>query len=120
CQEETAKLQAGDPENRALWEQMIRWSMPAITPLYERMDITFDEMHGESFYDSMLAEVVEDVLAKQVARVSKGAVTVFKEDRPPEQELDEEELKKIPKAIVRKRDGAFTYMASDLATIQYR
>src|SRR5262249_9530151 len=104
CREETAKLQAGDPENRALWEKMIGWSMPAITPLYERMDISFDVQHGESFYDPMLPGVAEDLLAKNIARVSKGAVTVFMEDRPPERELDEEELKKIPKAIVRKQD----------------
>jgi arginyl-tRNA synthetase len=120
CREETAKLQAGDPENRALWEKMIGWSMPAITPLYERMDISFDVQHGESFYEPMLPGVAEDLLAKHIARISKGAVTVFMEDRPPERELDEEELKKIPKAIVRKQDGAFTYMTSDLATIRYR
>ena len=63
CLEETAKLQAGDPENVALWKQFIPWSMGAITPLYDRLGVTFDHFHGESFYNPMLAGVVEGLVS---------------------------------------------------------
>jgi arginyl-tRNA synthetase len=64
-------------------------------------------MHGESFYNPMLPDVVQSLLSQGIARESEGAVAIFfGEDEPP--------------ALVRKRDGAFTYTTSDLATIRYR
>jgi arginyl-tRNA synthetase len=55
----------------------------------------------------MLAEVVKSVKEKRIAQESKGAVVIFfGENEPP--------------ALVQKRDGAFTYTTSDLATIRYR
>jgi arginyl-tRNA synthetase len=114
CLEETAKLQAGDPENVALWKQFIPWSMGAITPLYDRLGVRFDHFHGESFYNPMLAGVVEDLLAKQIAVESAGAVVVFL--KPPPEDGSEHRAD----AVIRKKDGAFTYTTSDLATIQYR
>src|SRR5690606_33847402 len=62
---------------------------------------------GESFYQPMLADVVADLEAKGIARTSQGALAIFvEEDRPP--------------ALIRKRDGAYTYTTTDLATIRYR
>jgi arginyl-tRNA synthetase len=114
CLEETAKLHAGDPENVALWKQFIPWSMGAITPLYDRLGVHFDHFHGESFYNPMLPAVVKDLLAKKIAVVSAGAVVVFL--KPPPEDGGEHRAD----AVVRKKDGAFTYTTSDLATIQYR
>jgi arginyl-tRNA synthetase len=114
CLEETAKLQAGDPENVALWKQFIPWSMGAITPLYDRLGVTFDHYHGESFYNPMLPGVVDELLAKGIATVSNGAVVVFL--KPPPEDGSEHRAD----AVIRKKDGAFTYTTSDLATIQYR
>jgi arginyl-tRNA synthetase len=57
----------------------------------------------------MLPGVVEDLLAEGLAESSEGAIVVW-----PDKE------KKPPPAIVQKRDGAFTYMTSDLATVRYR
>src|SRR5262249_1992090 len=62
---------------------------------------------GESFYQPMLADVVRDLQSKGLAVESQGAIVVF---------FNEEE----PPAIVRKRDGAFTYTTTDLATIRHR
>ena len=112
--EETAKLHAGDPENVALWKQFIPWSMGAITPLYDRLGVTFDHFLGESFYNPMLAGVVEDLLAKAIATVSNGAVVVFL--KPPPDDGSEHRAD----AVIRKKDGAFTYTTTDLATIRYR
>lgn len=105
--QETAQLHAGDPENRRLWEEFLPKCRADIQRVYDRLDIQFDVEYGESFYDDRLATVVEELEASGLARESEGATCVF---------LDEFETP----MIVRKRDGAFLYATTDLATIQYR
>ena len=104
---ETAKLHADDAENLRLWEEFLPACRDEIDRVYRRLGITFDHTLGESFYHNRLAPVVEELLAKDIARESDGAVCVFFEgqDAP---------------MIVRKKDGAFLYATTDLATIQYR
>ncbi|MFI5460764.1 MAG: arginine--tRNA ligase [Isosphaerales bacterium] len=104
---ETAKLHSGDPENRALWSRFMPHCLAALQALYDRLGVRFDVQHGESFYDPQLAAVVADLQGKGLAVLSDGAIVVF---------VDQTEAP----FIVRKRDGAFTYATSDLATIKYR
>jgi arginyl-tRNA synthetase len=106
---ETAKLHANDPENVALWKRFIPACLERLNQAYERLDIKFDVTLGESFYHDRLAGVVEDLLRKGIARESEGAVCVFREDDA-----------NSPPMIIRKKDGAFLYSTTDLATIQYR
>jgi arginyl-tRNA synthetase len=110
CRRETAKLHQGDAENVALWKQFMPHSMAEIQHIYTRLGLLpFDHTHGESFYQPMLADVVKDLVEKGIAEESQGAKVIFFGD--PE---------KVPPSIVQKRDGAFTYTTSDLATIRYR
>jgi arginyl-tRNA synthetase len=120
CQQETAKLHAGDPENVALWKQFMPPCLAEIEKIYKRLGVLpFDHVHGESFYHPMQAAVVEEMLAKNLAEVSNGAVVV--PNAKGEIPRTKEELQKTdPPAIIRKRDGAFTYTTSDLATLKYR
>jgi arginyl-tRNA synthetase len=105
--QETAKLHAGDPENVALWQKFMPWCLDEIERIYRRLDVTFDHTHGESFYNPMLPAVVDSLLDRGLAQPSQGAVAIFfGDDKPP--------------ALVRKKDGAFTYTTSDLACIRYR
>jgi arginyl-tRNA synthetase len=107
CRQETAKLHAGDAENLRLWRLFMPACLKEIEDVYQRLDIHFDHAHGESFYQPMLADVVRSLLDKGIAVESQGAIVIpFGEKEPP--------------ALVRKRDGAFTYATSDLATIKYR
>jgi arginyl-tRNA synthetase len=105
---ETAKLHAGDPDNVALWHKFMPWCLEEIERSYRRLNVKFDHTHGESFYNPMLPDAVQSLLDKRIAEVGgEGAVIIrFGENRPP--------------ALVRKRDGAFTYTTSDLACIRYR
>ena len=119
CQEETAKLHAGDPENNALWQQFMPACMEMLRPIYERLGVKIDHAHGESFYNPMLAGVVADMLAKGIAFESKGAV-VIPNAKGIIPQTPEEQKKEDPPAILRKRDGAFTYTTTDLATIKHR
>lgn len=118
CRKETAKLHAGDPENVSLWQKFMPACLEMLRPIYERLDVKIDHALGESFYHSMLPGIVEDLLAKKIAVESNGAVVVpnAKGIVPKESEMAKEE----PPALIRKRDGAFTYTTTDLATIKYR
>jgi len=104
---ETAKLHAGDEENRTLWEQFLPVCLAALDRVYQRLDIEFDVSLGESYYQPMLAGVVAELEEKEIARESEGAICVFLEGN------------EAP-FIVRKGDGAFTYATTDLATIKHR
>jgi arginyl-tRNA synthetase len=117
--QETALLHAGDPENVALWQQFMPHCLAEINHIYCRLGVLpFDHVHGESFYNPMLPGVVEDLVSRGLATESGGALVVpnAKGLIPTEEQRDTEE----PPAIIRKKDGAFTYTTSDLATIKYR
>ena len=119
CRQETAKLHAGDPENLALWQQFMPACLEMLRPIYERLDVKIDHALGESFYNPMLPGIVEDLLTKGVAVESNGAI-VIPNAKGMIPKTEEEQNKEEPPALVRKRDGAFTYTTTDLATIRYR
>jgi len=108
ARQELVKLQAGDPENRQLWQRFIELSLTEFDHIYKRLDVKFDLVRGESFYHDRLAGVVQDLIEKGLARESDGALVAF---------LDEE---KLPPCIVKKSDGGFNYATTDLATIESR
>jgi arginyl-tRNA synthetase len=119
CQEETARLHRGDPDNVALWNQFMPHCLAEIHAIYDRLGILpFDFEHGESFYNPMLAGIVDEMLEKGLAVNSQGAV-VFPNANGKIPGADEMK-KEDPPGLLRKRDGAFTYHTSDLATIRYR
>lgn len=120
CQQETAKLHAGDPDNLALWHQFMPHCLEAIHRIYRRLGTRpFDHEHGESFYNPMMPAVVAELLASGQAAESNGAVVV--PNAAGKIPSTPEELKKEdPPGLIRKRDGAFTYTTSDLATVKYR
>jgi arginyl-tRNA synthetase len=105
--EETAKLHAGDAENLKLWQEVLPYCREDMQRIYSRLKIRFDHELGESFYHEMLGPVVNSLKQSGLARESDGAICVF---------LDAFETP----MIVQKRDGAFLYSTSDLATIEYR
>jgi arginyl-tRNA synthetase len=108
---ELVKLQAGDPENFAIWKQCVDLSLQEFSKAYELLDVHYDIVRGESFYNDRLPGVVDRLLKKGLAEISEGAVCVFFRDIP--------ELADKP-AIIRKSDGGFNYATSDIATVDYR
>jgi arginyl-tRNA synthetase len=121
---ELVKLQAGDAENTAIWKEMIALSQKQFDAIYGRLGVKFDFALGESFYNPWLGEVVTDLLTRGIARESEGAVGVFSDGSvPPKEDVflvnrDGEWI--ADPALVRKSDGGFNYMTTDLATIDYR
>ena len=108
CRLETVKLQQGDPDNRALWQEFIRLSQGEFDRVYRRLDVVFDTTRGESYYQDQLAGVVESLQKAGLAKESDGALIV---------DLSDEGL---DVAIVRKRDGGFNYTTTDIATVATR
>jgi arginyl-tRNA synthetase len=109
---ELVKLQQGDPENTAIWKSFIDLSMQEFGKTYRRLGVLFDHTLGESFYNPMLKDVVEDLKRLNLARESEGAICIFFEDNP--------ELKTAAPLIIQKGDGAFLYGTTDMATLKYR
>ncbi len=114
---ELAKLQQGDPDNMAMWEKFVAATRVKLDEVYALLGITFDVWLGESAYRDKLPGVVELLLAKGLAVEDEGAVCVFFNrlaSAPPELATREEPF------IIRKKDGAFLYATSDIATLYHR
>jgi arginyl-tRNA synthetase len=108
---ELVRLQAGDPENLALWRRINEASLAAFQRIYDRLGIRFDETLGESFYNDRVERVYQELSQAGVSSASQGAVVVFHPEHP--------RFRTQP-MIVRKSDGAANYATTDLATILYR
>jgi arginyl-tRNA synthetase len=90
-----------------LWQAFLPKCELEIERIYRRLDVHFDHAYGESHYQDSLQSVVDDMQQRGLARESDGAMCLF---------LDGFETP----MIIRKKDGAFLYATTDLATIQFR
>ena len=124
ARQELVKLQAGDVENLALWQEMIRLSQVQFDAVYSRLGVRFDVALGESFYNPQLKGIVEDLRVRGIATESDGAWCVFSDGsmKPEDDPLlikDKDGWRSNP-ALVQKSDGAANYTTTDLATLEYR
>ncbi len=108
CRAELVKLQAGDKENLALWQEFVKLSLGEFDKIYARLGVKFDVTRGESYYNDALAGIVERLTGDGIAIESEGAMIV---------DLEEENL---GVCIVRKSDGGFNYATTDIATVLSR
>ncbi|GAB3364692.1 arginine--tRNA ligase [Amycolatopsis echigonensis] len=112
--ERVVKLQGGDPDTLAFWQELVDESTRHFNAAYRQLGVTLtdDDIYGESFYNPYLGEVVDELEADGLTEISDGAVCVFPEG------FANREGDRLP-LIVRKRDGGYGYAATDLATIRY-
>lgn len=108
---ELVKLQNGDPENVALWNEINKVSTAAFERMYKRMGLTIDMTLGESYYRDKVARVYKELTEIGLAEENQGALVVFHKEH--------ERFAKQP-FIIRKSDGASNYASTDLATILNR
>ncbi len=102
------KLEDGDEEARKLWTWFREESLKEFQKIYDLLDVQFDSMHGEAFYNDKMKPVVEELNERNLLKESEGAMVV---------DLSEFEL---PPALIQKKDGASLYATRDLAAAQYR
>jgi arginyl-tRNA synthetase len=108
-------LQSGDETTLRLWRLLVTESEKYFLAIYAKLRVTLTsaDFYGESFYNDMLAPVVDELDRLGLLRESDGAQCVFPtgfagRDGAPHP------------IIVRKSDGGYGYGATDLAAIRYR
>ena len=111
-------LRTGTSDSKAtLWQRAVDATRSTLDAIYARLGVSFDLWCGESAYHDMLPGVVQTLLDRGIARADQGAVCVFFDQLPDAPA----ELRKLEEPfIVRKSDGGFNYMTTDLATVDYR
>lgn len=102
------KLEDGDPEATELWQWFRDESLEEFNRIYKLLDVEFDSLNGEAFYNDKMDEGVQILEDKGLLKESKGASIV---------DLDDVNL---PPAMIKKSDGATLYITRDIATAIYR
>ena len=116
ARERVVKLQSGDdPATQRLWDELMELSKDYLRDTYAVLRVTLadDDIRGESFYNDMLRDVADDLIAKGLATISDGALCVFPAG------FQNRDGSPLPLIIV-KSDGGYNYATTDLATIRYR
>jgi arginyl-tRNA synthetase len=108
-------LQSGDEATLRLWRLLVDESEKYFLAVYDRLGVTLTraDFCGESFYNDMLAPVVDELERLGLLRESDGALCVFPQGFTGRDGVPHP-------IIVRKRDGGYGYGATDLAAIRYR
>lgn len=108
----TFRLQNGDPAYLALWKQILHVSQVDLKRNYDNLNVEFDLWKGESDAQPYIPEMIEDMIARNVAYESQGALVV--------DVAEDTDTKEIPPCLIRKSDGASLYATSDLGTLVER
>ncbi len=108
-------LQQGDRETLRLWRSFVDHSVNYFDQALRRLGtkLTRDDVVGESYYNSLLPGVVEDLSKKGLLVESEGALCVF----PPG--FTNREGNPLP-LIVRNSVGGYNYATTDLAAVRDR
>lgn len=102
-------LQQGDPATLAIWQQLVKESLQYFQKIYEKLDVLLleEDARGESFYNAMLHDTVDQLIQLGLAQHSDDATVV------PLEEFE------IP-FLIRKKDGGYLYATTDLAAAKFR
>lgn len=109
---EVVELQAGNPETLRAWNLLCEQSFIAFQEIYDLLEICITN-RGESFYNPLLADVVQDLAKQSLLVEDQGAQCVFLEG------FKNKEGDPLP-LIIKKSDGGYNYATTDLAAIRYR
>lgn len=100
------KLETQDKEWFKLWKETRRWSLDEFHAIYRELGLKFDASFDESAVKEHGHQIVDQLLARGIAKESNGAIIMDFEDQ------------KKGVLILRKSDGAGNYTTSDLALAQ--
>lgn len=109
ARDRVVQLQAGDPETVAAWRKIIDQSKKSFNEIYARLGVLLrdEDYAGESIYNSMLADVADDLKERGLAKQDQGALAMFVEGF-------------AAPLIIRNSQGGFGYDATDMAAVRYR
>lgn len=112
AQLQVVKLQQGDSDSRKAWEIICQISREAYQEIYDLLDVRLIE-RGESFYNPMLSNILEDLEKKGMVEISDGAKCIFLEG------FKNREGENLP-LMLQKSDGGYNYATTDMAAIYQR
>ncbi len=115
AREFVVRLQSGDKQVLALWQQFVETSLGHCQEVCDRLGtkLTRADAVGESSYNDLLAPMVSRLMDSGIAIDSEGAKCVF---------LTPEELgsKDETPFIIQKKDGGYLYATTDIAAVYDR
>jgi arginyl-tRNA synthetase len=109
---QVVKLQGGDEVSLAAWKMICDISRRAFQDIYNLLDVKLTE-RGESYYNPVLPQVVEDLVKRGMVTISDGAKCIYldgfvgRDDKP------------LP-MIIQKSDGGYNYDTTDVAALRQR
>lgn len=112
ARQEVVSLQAGKQDTLHAWKLLCEQSRCEFQKIYDLLDVKLIE-RGESFYNSLLPEIVTDLEKSGLLVADQGAKCVFLEG------FTNREGEPLP-LIVQKSDGGYNYATTDLASLRYR
>jgi arginyl-tRNA synthetase len=102
------ELQSGNKTCLETWKKLCEISESSYNEIYSSLNVSNNlKIMGESFYNSMLDDIVKDLESKGLLIEDDGAKIMFP-------------IKGKPPLIVRKSDGGYGYDTTDLAAIKHR
>lgn len=112
ARQEVVRLQAGAQDTLHAWKLLCEQSRTEFQVIYDLLNVKLME-RGESFYNPLLPEVVEDLEQAGLLVEDAGAKCVFLDG------FTNREGEPLP-LIVQKSDGGYNYATTDLAALRYR
>jgi arginyl-tRNA synthetase len=109
---EVVLLQGGNHESLQIWKIICDISRKAFEEIYQILDVKIQE-RGESFYNSQLPLIVEDLEKKGLIQISDGAKCVFLEG------FQNREGNPLP-VMIQKSDGGYNYDTTEVAAFVQR
>lgn len=101
-------LEEGKEFEVGLWKRFRDLSIKDFSKVYDMLNIKFDSLNGEAFYQDKMPKVLEDIEKSGILTDSQGAKVVMLDDY------------KMPPAIILKSDGFTIYATRDITAAIYR
>ncbi len=103
-----AKLESGDSQSLKTWKRFVDAGLAECQEIYALLNIEFEHLTGESFYNDKMDAVVDTLVKSGAASKSEGALVI---DLAPFG---------MPPFLLKKSDGTTLYATRDLAALIYR
>lgn len=103
------KLELGDKDSLEIWKKFVDLSLKDFNKLYTILNIRFDSIRGESFYNDKIQHVLKELSDKKLStKEADGSVVVKLEPYG------------LPNYLVQKSDEAALYSTRDIALAEFR
>ncbi|MBS2126502.1 arginine--tRNA ligase ['Fragaria x ananassa' phyllody phytoplasma] len=100
------QLEKQNPKYLALWSWFREVSLQEFYKIYNILDISFDFLLGESFYNDKIDDLFEELQQKKLLKQEDQVLLI--------------ELDQLPPGLVKKTNGSTLYLTRDLTAFKYR